>query len=72
MDFFGSKTPINWAPKEGRIELFKKFLGTLKANDITLIMSKSDRFVNHDVDQFLQNILSAKIMKYLNGVEQLR
>lgn len=63
MDFFGSRTPINWVPKEGRMELFKKFLGTLKANDITLIIAKSDRFVNYDVDKFLQDILTEILCK---------
>lgn len=57
MDFFGSKIPIKWTPTEGRTKLFKQVLGTLKANDITLIIAKSDRFVNYDVDKFLQDIM---------------
>ena len=64
MDFFGSKIPVNWTPKEGRMELFKKFLGTLKANDITLIIAKSIQFVNYDVDKFLQDILTEILCKY--------
>lgn len=58
MDFFGSRTPVNWSPKEGRLELFKEVLGTLKADNITLIISKSDQFVNYDADKFLQELLT--------------
>jgi len=54
MDFFGSRIPINWATKEGRMELFKQFLGTLKADNVKLIISISDRWVNYNVDKFLQ------------------
>jgi len=57
MDFFGSRIPINWTPKEGKMKLFKEVLGTLKANDIILIIAKSVQFVNYDVDKFLQEIL---------------
>ena len=69
MDFFGSKTPIKWIPEEGRMELFKKFLGTLKANDITLIISKSEQWTNYDVDKFLQNILTEILRK--NNIEDI-
>lgn len=58
MDFFGCRIPINWTPKEGRIKLFKDVLGTLKADDITLIICKSNSFVNYDVDKFLQEMLT--------------
>ena len=64
MDFFGSKIPVNWIPKEGRMELFKKFLGTLKAENVTLIISKSIQFVNYDVDKFLQDILTEILCKH--------
>lgn len=67
MDFFGSKTPIDWTPKQGRMELFKEVLGTLKTNDITLIISKSNRFVNYDVDKFLQEILTEMLCKRLES-----
>ncbi len=63
MDFFGSRIPINWTPKEGRMELFKQFLGTLKANNIKLIISISDRWVNYDVDKFLQEMLTEILCK---------
>lgn len=63
MDFFGSRIPINWTPEEGRMELFKKFLGTLKASDITLIIAKSDQFVNYDADKFLQDMLTEILCK---------
>lgn len=63
MDFFGSRTPVGWTPKEDRIELFREFLETLKAENITLIISKSDQFVNYDVDKFLQEILTEILCK---------
>lgn len=64
MDFFGNKTPVNWSPKEERMELFKEFLGTLKAKNVTLIISKSENWVNYDVDKFLQDILIEISHKY--------
>lgn len=63
MDFFGSRTPINWTPIQGRMELFREFLETLKADDITLIIAKSNQFVNYDVDKFLQDILTEILCK---------
>lgn len=56
LDFFGSRTPVNWSP-EDRIELLRDTLKTLKADNVTLILCKSDQFVNYDVDRFLQGIL---------------
>lgn len=63
MDFFGNRIPINWTPTQERMELFKELLGTLKARDVTLIISKSDRFVNYNVDEFLQEILTEILCK---------
>ena len=57
MDFFGCKIPVNWNPKD-RIELLKETLGTLKADNVTLIISKSEKFVNYDVDKFLQVMMT--------------
>lgn len=56
LDFFGSRTPVNWNP-EDRIELLRDTLNTLKADNVTLILCKSEQFVNYDVDKFLQGIL---------------
>jgi hypothetical protein len=58
MDFFGSRTPINWNPGKGRMTMFRELLGTLKANNITLIICKSDQYVNYDNDKFLQEMLT--------------
>lgn len=66
MDFFGSRTPINWTPKEGRMKLLKDVLGTLKSDDITLIICKSNNFVNYDVDEFLQEMLTFILCKLEN------
>lgn len=63
MDFFGCRIPINWTPKEGRMKLFKDVLGTLKSDNINLIISKSDNFVNYDVDKFLQEMLTEILCK---------
>ncbi len=56
MDFFGSKKPVNWSPKD-RMLLLKEVLNVLKAENITLVISKSGNFVNYDVDNFLQDML---------------
>jgi hypothetical protein len=56
LDFFGSRTPVNWSPKD-RVELLRDTLITLKADNVTLIICKSERFVNYDVDKFLQGML---------------
>lgn len=63
MDFFGCRIPINWTPKEERMKLFKDVLGTLKSDNITLIICKSDRFVNYNVDKFLQEMLTHILCK---------
>lgn len=55
-DFFGNKIPVDWSPKD-RMELLKEVLGTLYANDIILIISKSKRFVNYDIDSFLEEMI---------------
>ena len=56
LDFFGSRTPVNWSPKD-RIGLLRDVLRTLKGDNVTLIISKSERFVNYDADKFLQGML---------------
>ncbi len=63
MDFFGSRTPIDWTPKEGRMKLLIDVLGTLKSDNITLILCKSINFVNYDVDKFLQEMLTYILCK---------
>lgn len=56
MDFFGSRIPVKWEPKD-RKELFENVLGTLhNTDDMTLVISKSRRYVNYDVDAFLEQI----------------
>ena len=63
IDFFGSKIPVKWDPTEERMKLLKDVLGTLKSDDITLIICKSDHFVNYDVDKFLQEMLTLILCK---------
>lgn len=63
MDFFGSRIPVDWNPKKERMELLKDVLGTLKTDDITLIICKSVGFVNYDVDKFLQEMLTHILCK---------
>lgn len=56
MDFFGSKIPVKWEPKN-RKELFEKVLGTLcDTDDMTLVISKSRRYTNYDVDAFIRQV----------------
>ncbi len=56
MDFFGSRIPVKWEPNN-RKELFEKVLGTFEnPDDMTLIISKSKRFANYDVDAFLKQL----------------
>lgn len=64
MDFFRSRTPINWTPKQGRMKLFEEFLSILKAENVTLIICKSVSWVNYDVDKFLQDILTEILCKH--------
>lgn len=59
MDFFGSKAPINWSPKD-RMESLKEVLNVLKAENITLVISKSDNpSKDSDIDgryvEYIQN-----------------
>lgn len=63
MDFFGSRSPINWSPKDKK-ELLKDVLNTLKAKEITLIISKTENWVNYDVDKFLQYMLTEILCKH--------
>jgi hypothetical protein len=35
----------------------KEVLNVLRADNITLIISKSENFVNYDVDRFLQDMM---------------
>ncbi len=65
MDFFGSRTPVNWNPTN-RIELLRDTLNTLKADNGTLI--KSEKFVNYNVDKFLQGMLTKILCSEDKGV----
>lgn len=56
LDFFGCRTPVNWSP-EYRIELLRDTLRTLKGDNVTLIICKSEHFINYDADKFLQGML---------------
>lgn len=56
MDFFGCRIPVKWEPKD-RKELFENVLGTLhNVDDMTLVISKSRRYTNYDVDAFLRQV----------------
>jgi len=60
LDFFGNKIPVNWNPGDDkdRMELMKDVLETLKAEDIIMIISKSNAYVNYDTDKFLQDMIT--------------
>lgn len=55
MDFFGCKVPVHWSPSD-RKELFISVLECLSATNLTLIISKSKRYINYDVEDFLEEI----------------
>lgn len=60
LDFFGSKSPVIWSPEggdSGRIKLLREVLGTLKADNIILIISKTELYVNYDINKFLQDMI---------------
>lgn len=57
MDFFGNRKPVDWSPSIERMELLMNVLGTLKADDIMMIISISRNWVNYDVDKFLDEMI---------------
>jgi len=56
MDFIGCRVPMIWSPDDKK-ELFTDILECLTARNLTIIISKSKRYVNYDVDTFLENII---------------
>lgn len=64
--FFGCKLPVHWKLNDDdRKGLFIDILQCINARNITLIICKSKRHVNYDVDKFLDNI-TKDISKTLN------
>lgn len=55
MDFFGTRVPFNWNPKDRR-ELFIDMLESLTARNLTMIIAKSNHYVNYNVDKFLDDM----------------
>jgi len=56
MDFLGCKIPMYWSP-DNRKQLFMDILGCMNARNVTLIISKSKRYINYDIDKFLRDIM---------------
>ena len=56
MDFFGSRIPVDWSP-EDRKQLMIDMLDTLKADDITMVISISKLYTNYDADKFLVDMI---------------
>lgn len=69
MDFFGCKSPMKWSPDD-RNKLLKNVLNSLNArDDLMLIISKSKPYVNYDVDEFLQDVLTE--ISYIAEIEEV-
>lgn len=56
-DFFGTRVPFNWSPKD-RMGLFIDVFESLTARNITMIIAKSKHYVNYDVEEFLEDIIN--------------
>lgn len=56
MDFIGCRVPMIWNPDD-RAQLFADAIECLTARNITLIISKSRKYINYDIDVFLDNIM---------------
>lgn len=67
-DFFGCRVPLDWNP-ENREELFMNILNSLTARNLTIIISKSLRYINYDIENFLENILEQ--MEHKANVETI-
>ena len=55
MDFFGCNIPVHWNPDD-RQDLFIDILDCLTARSLMLVISKSKRYTNYDVEKFLEEI----------------
>lgn len=56
MSFIGCKVPINWSPND-REGLFMSVIECLTARNVMMVISKSKRYVNYDVDIFLDSVV---------------
>lgn len=56
MDFFGTRVPFNWHPKD-RIGLLTNVIESLTARNVTMTIAKSEHYVNYDVDEFLEYMI---------------
>lgn len=54
--FFGTRVYLNWTPID-RIRLFIDIFESLTARNITLIISKSEKYANYNVGDFLEYII---------------
>lgn len=68
MDFIGCRIPMIWNPDDRR-QLFMDVLTCLTARNLTLILSKSKKYVSYDVDEFLDDAI--KEMKGMTNVEMI-
>ncbi len=67
-DFFGCKIPFDWNC-ENKGELFSNILESLTARNITMIISRSEKYVNYDVDKFLDEM--TEDMSRIANVEEI-
>ena len=56
MDFFGTRAPFNWSPKD-RMGSFIDIIESITARNITMIIAKSELYVNYNVNEFLEDII---------------
>src|SRR3990167_7189791 len=68
MDFFGTRIPFNWSPRD-RMGLFIDVFESLNARNITMIIAKSADYVNYNVEEFLEDII--KEMSIRSNVEEV-
>ena len=68
MDFFGTRVPFNWSPKD-RMGLFIDILESITTRSITMIIAKSEHYVNYNVGEFLEDMTNE--MSIRTNVEEV-
>ena len=68
MDFFGTRTPFNWSSND-RMGLFVDIIESLTARSVTMIIAKSEHYVNYNVEEFLEDITNE--MSVRTNVEEV-
>jgi hypothetical protein len=61
-DFFGCKVPFNWSCND-KGELFANVIESLTARNVTMVISKSVKYVNYDVEKFLEEMKNEMLRK---------